>query len=237
MFIIQVKHDPNMENFVDMAEEEEPAAAKQRMKQLVGEYQSEGRIVEVKAEAKMQYSDYFDQDQVEKVPEEKIAKAENTELGIPLAVNVPEKFIENQRKLEKQLERAAINAFNVNEQEETEKINEKDSPCMRDICRNYDDGECESFDDINDPIINSEGRCQGFDSIFKINSDDINDLSDGEKEIIDVMLNLAKNNGETPTLSQVVDQGIKRHEVYKHFNGYKEACKIAGLEVNSGGRK
>ena len=49
MYIIQVKQNPNVENFVDMAEEEEPAAAKQRMKQLVGEYQSEGRIVEVKA--------------------------------------------------------------------------------------------------------------------------------------------------------------------------------------------
>jgi hypothetical protein len=72
-----------MENFVDMAEEEEPAAAKQRMKQLVGEYQSEGRIVEVKAEAKMNYSDYFDKgNPVEKVkvPEEKIDTSENAEV-------------------------------------------------------------------------------------------------------------------------------------------------------------
>ena len=161
-----------------MAEEEEPAAAKQRMKQLVGEYQSEGRIVEVKAEAKMQYSDYFDNDQVEKVAEEKIAKAENGEIEVP-EVNIEEVV--------------------------------EDSPCMRDICRNYDDGECESFDDINDPILNSEGRCQGFDSIFKINSDEIESLMEEEKEIIEIIRDTAEEIKDTPTLSQVVDNGVKRH--------------------------
>ena len=63
MYIIQVKQNPNVENYIDMAEEEEPAAAKQTMKQLVGEYQSEGRIVEIKAEAKMNYNDYFEQEE------------------------------------------------------------------------------------------------------------------------------------------------------------------------------
>jgi hypothetical protein len=205
MFIIQVKHDPNMENFVDMAEEEEPAAAKQRMKQLVGEYQSEGRIVEVKAEAKMQYSDYFDNDKVEKVAEEKIATPENEEIEVP-EVNVEKEVVE-------------------------------DSPCMRDICRNYDDGECESFDDIDDPIINSEGRCQGFDSIFKMNSDEIESLMEEEKEIIEIIRDTAEELKDTPTLSQVVDNGVKRHRVYTYFDNYKEACKIAGLVPNKSGRK
>jgi chromosome condensin MukBEF complex kleisin-like MukF subunit len=66
-------------------------------------------------------------------------------------------------------------------------------------------------------------------------SEELKDLPDDAKEIIDVMLDQAMLRGETPTLSQIVEEGVKRHEVYKHFNGYKEACKIAGLEVNSGG--
>lgn len=204
MYIIQVKQNPNLENYVDMAEEEEPASAKQKMKQLVGEYQSEGRIVEVKAEAKMQYNDYFDKGQVEKIPEEKIATEENAE-------KEPE--------------------------EEEDNIVWAKPPCKGEICVHYDDGECESFANIDDPIINSEGECQGFDSKYKTDSEELKDLPDDAKEIIDVMLDQAMLRGETPTLSQVVDEGIKRHEVYKYFNGYKEACKIAGLEVNSGGRK
>jgi hypothetical protein len=175
------------------------------MKQLVGEYQSEGRIVEVKAEAKMHYSDYFDNDQVEKVPEEKIATPENEEIEVP-EVNVEKEVVE-------------------------------DSPCMRDICRNYDDGECESFDDIDDPIINSEGRCQGFDSIFKMNSDEIESLMEEEKEIIEIIRDTAEEIKDTPTLSQVVDNGVKRHRVYTYFDNYKEACKIAGLVPNKSGRK
>lgn len=247
MYIIQVKQNPNVENYVDMAEEEEPAAAKQRMKQLVGEYQSEGRIVEVKAEAKMQYSDYF-----EKVPEEKIATPENQENEVA-QVNFTKEAIKAQQELREQVKDEARPSYLPSQEEineeakkmrkehlsdaQTNNIIWAKTPCKGEICSHFEDGECESFADIHDPILNSQGECNGFDSKYKTDSDNIKDLSEEEKGIIDAMLDLARKNGETPTLSQVVDQGIKRHEVYKYFNGYKEACKIAGLEANSGSRK
>jgi len=175
------------------------------MKQLVGEYQSEGRIVEVKAEAKMQYNDYFDKEQVEKVPEEKITTSENGNANSPKLPNYEEIIF--------------------------------DSPCMKDICSHYDNGECESFDDINDPILNSEGKCQGFDSIFKENKEEIESLEEEEREIIEIIRNTAEEIKDTPTLKEAVENGVKRHRVYTYFDNYKEACKIAGLVPNKSGRK
>jgi len=252
MYIIQVKQNPNVENYIDMAEEKEAPAAKQRMKQLVGEYQSEGRIVEVKAEAKMQYNDYFDKEQVEKVPEEKIATPENQENEVA-QVNFTKEAIKAQQELREQVKDEARPPYLPSQEEineEAKKMSKEHlsdaqtnniiwakAPCKGEICSHFEDGECESFADIHDPILNSEGECNGFDSKYKTDSEELKDLPDDAKEIIDVMLDQAMLRGETPTLSQVVDQGIKRHEVYKYFNGYKEACKIAGLEANSGGRK
>jgi len=203
MYIIQVKQNPNLDNYSDMAEEEEPVAAKQRMKQLVGEYQSEGRIVEVKAEAKMEYNDYFDN--------EKETEPESIEIN---AVD-PESFLEKLKsKKEKELE------------EEADDIIWPNSPCKRELCAHYDSGECELFADINDPIVNSDGECQGF-------------KSKGKKEYILSEINrIAIKLDKTPTISEMNDNtDIDQNLYYYYFDGYKDACKEAGIKANSGGRK
>lgn len=232
MYIIQVKQNPNVENYIDMAEEEEPAAAKQRMKQLVGEYQSEGRVIEIKAEAKMEYNDYFDKPSLKQNGPIVKIDAQKNEKEIMKSSDFPTKSEINEEA--KKIKKEDLSDAQTNN------IIWAKTPCKGEICTHFNNGECESFANINDPIINSEGECQGFDPKDENDSEELKDLeelSDDAKEIIDVIVDLAMLKQKTPTLSEVVEEGIKRHEVYKHFDGYKEACKIVGLEVNSGGRK
>lgn len=196
MYIIQVKQNPNVENYVDMAEEEEPAEAKQKMKQLVGEYQSEGRIVEVKAEAKMQYNDYFEEVEVEKI-------------------KLPKEVVEAQRKFEKKVKEEANMGI---------EIESGFSTCREDLCAHYNDGECESFDDINDPIVNSEGKCQGF-------------KPGGKDFIVSEIKRIAEKLDKTPSMHDMgIYTDIDRNQYYRLFDGYKDACKQAGLEPNKAGK-
>lgn len=207
MYIIQVKHDPNMENFVDMAKEEKPAASKQKMKQLVGKYQSEGRVIEIKAEAKMQYKDYFGEDGLGE-QQKNINKAKK-----------------KTDKLEKNMEEVSESAIEINEVGPVSfaKTIEKESPCKGPICINYNDGECESFDDINDPIVNSKGECQGF-------------KPGGKIYILSEIKRVAKKLDKTPSMSEMdIHAVIDKNEYYRKFDGYKDACKKAGLTPNQVG--
>jgi hypothetical protein len=189
MYIIQVKQNPNLDNFIDMAEEEEPAAAKQRMKQLVGEYQSEGRIVEVKAEAKMEYNDYFKEE------------IENKKGELKINAFDPDSFIKSLKET---------------------KINK--SPCKGEICAHYNDGECESFDNINDPIVNSEGECQGF-------------KPGGKEYILNEIKRVSEFLDKTPSMGDMAaNTDIDRNQYYRLFDGYKDACKQAGLTPNKAGK-
>jgi len=208
MYIIQAKlHNENKE-YEDYAATENKEKAINVLESVVDDYQN-GRLVEVKAEAKVEIKNYFDD-------------KGSIEKNVPFKAN---RDIEvNDQMLKDAMEEASKDL-----EDEV-----KESPCKGEICAHYDNGECESFDDIDDPILNREGECHGFDSKYKTDSEELKDLPDDAKKIIDVMLDQAMLRGETPTLSQIVEEGVKRHEVYKHFNGYKEACKIAGLEVNSG---
>ena len=200
MYIIQVKQNPNVENYIDMAEEEEPAAAKQTMKQLVGEYQSEGRIVEIKAEAKMNYNDYFEQE--EDVFEKTKAKVDKLAKDIEETPNSPK-----------------------DDDQENEIIWAKTS-CKGEICAHYNNGECESFDDIDDPIVNNEGECQGF-------------KPGGKAYILDEIKRVAAKLDKTPSMTDMEGHtDIDRNEYYREFDGYKDACRQAGIKPNKvGGSK
>ena len=56
---------------------------------------------------------------------------------------------------------------------------------------------------------------------------------DSEK-MIDDLINLSEKLGRTPFLSDLVENGLASGKTYeRYFDGYRNACKIAGLEINS----
>lgn len=71
MFIVQIKNNSDLDNYVDISAEEKLKEAKETLKKLVGLYQSQGRILEVRVEAEIADNDYIVK---EKYPQNEICK-------------------------------------------------------------------------------------------------------------------------------------------------------------------
>lgn len=168
MYIIQAKHDPEMDDFVDMDEAKTHKEAMRKMKKLTAKYLSAARIIEVKAKAYLTIESKFEK--------------ENTN-------------VQKDKKIKEEVKETKEEPEGDGPDDEI-KPYKPEGVCKEYLCKKYINNNCDVFKDKEDPLTNSDGECQAYKPVALQYIDDsdkkqaknvkyLKDVSEKRKEVIE----------------------------------------------------